>query len=63
MMPGLFSHSPGPRGGRVRGPDAKNHSYHQLIEIKFCVSHYSYKMMLDTKFESGSFSSFGDMTS
>ena len=52
---GLFSRSP--------GPDAKNHGYHQPIEIKFCVSHYSHNSLPDAKFESGSFSSVGDMTS
>ena len=35
----------------------------QLIEMKLCVSHYSYKSILDVKFEVGSSSSFGDMTS
>ena len=53
----LFSLSPGPRGGRVfRGPDAKNQGYHQPIETKFCISHYSHKSMPDAKFESGGFS-------
>ena len=61
VRPGLFSRSPGPaRGGG--SSDAKNHSYHQPIEVKFCVSHYSHKSMPDAKFESGSFPSFGDLT-
>ena len=51
------------RPGGLRGPDAKNHSYHQPIEIKFCLSHYSHKSIPDAKFESGSFTSFEDMTS
>ena len=33
------------------------------VEIKVCMSHYSRQSMPDAKFESGSFSSFGDMTS
>ena len=37
----------------------KNHGYHQSVEIKFCMSH---KSMPHAKFESGSFSSCGDMT-
>ena len=31
--------------------------------MKFCLSQYSHKSMADTKFESGSFPIFGDMTS
>ena len=31
--------------------------------MKLCVSHYSHKSMPDAKFESGSLSIFGDMTS
>ena len=42
---------------------AKNQGYHQLIEVKLCMSYYSHKSMPDAKFESGSFSIFGDMTS
>ena len=34
-----------------------------MTEIKFCISHYSYKSMSDAKFEFGSFTSFGNMTS
>ena len=63
IRPGLFSCSPGLGGGGLRGPDAKSERYHQPIERKFCVSHYSHKSMLDARFESGSFSIFGDMTS
>ena len=49
-------------GGGLRGPAAKHRGYHQLIEIKFCMSHYSHDSMPDAKFKSGSFSSFEDMT-
>ena len=59
IRPGLFSRSPSP-GGWLSGPDAKNQRYHQPIEMTLCVSHES---IPDAKFESGSFSSFGDMTS
>ena len=45
------------------GPDAKNQDYHQSIEMKLCMSQYSHKNTPDAKFESDSFSSFGDMTS
>ena len=55
---GFFSRSPGLRGGGLRGPDAKNQGYHQPIEMKLY-----HKSMPDAKFESGSFSIFGDMTS
>ena len=41
----------------------KNQRYHQRIEMKFFMSHYSYKSMAGAKFESSSFSSFGDMMS
>ena len=34
---GLFSRSPGPGGGLVRGPDAKIQGHPQPIEIKFCI--------------------------
>ena len=37
--------------------------YHQPIEMKLCLSQYVHKRMLDAKFESGGFSSFGAMTS
>ena len=47
----------------LRGPDAKNQGYHQLIEMKLCMSQYSYESMPDAKFEIGSFSGFGDVTS
>ena len=50
------------RGG-LRGPDAKSHSYHKPIEIKFFTSDYRYKSILDAKFESGCFSFFRDMMS
>ena len=63
IRPGLFSRSPDQGGGGLRGPDAKNQGYYQPIGIKLCMSHYSHKSMLDAKFESGSFSIFGDMTS
>ena len=66
VRPGLLRRSPGLGGGGGRGlrdPDAKNQSYHQRIEMKFCVSHYSYKSMPDAKFDLDTFSSFGDMTS
>ena len=43
--------------------DTKNQCYHQPTEMKFCMSHYSYKYMPDARFESGSFFSFGDMMS
>ena len=59
IRPGLFSRLPGPGG--PRDPDAKNQGYHQLTELKFCISHYSHKSMPDAKFECGSLSSFGDM--
>ena len=36
---------------------------HQLIEMKFCVSHYIHESIPDAKFEADSSSSFGDMTS
>ena len=61
IRPGLFSRPADPWGHR--GLDAKSQNYHQLIEIKFCMGHCSYKSMPDAKFESGSFSSFGYMTS
>ena len=51
------------RGERLRGPDAKNQAYHHPIVTKLCMSHYSHKNMPDAKFESSSFSIFGDMTS
>ena len=37
--------------------------YHQLINMKLGLSHYSHKSMPDAKFEAGSFSILGDMTS
>ena len=61
VRPGLFSHSPGQGGGRLRGQDAKNQGYHQPTEMKLCMSHYSLKNMPDAKFESDNFSIFGDM--
>ena len=65
IRPGLFSHLPGPGGGGggLRGPDVKIQGYHQLIEMKLCMSQYSHESMPGSKFECGSFSSFGDMTS
>ena len=51
------------REGGLRGPDAKNQGYHPLIEIKLGMSHYGHKSIPGGKLESGSFSSFGDMTS
>ena len=47
----------------LRGPDAKNQGYHQLIKMKPCMSHYGYKSMPGAKFETGSFAIFGDMAS
>ena len=61
-LSGLFSHSSGLRGG-LRGPDAKNQSQHQPIEMKLFMSHYSHKSIPDAKFEADSSSSFGDMKS
>ena len=45
-----------PKGLKIRtvGPDAKKQVYHQLNEIKFCMSHYNHNSMPDAKFESGS---------
>ena len=66
IRPGLFSRSPGPRGGGgggLRGPDAKNQGYHQPIEMKLCMSHYLHKSIPDATFETDSFFNFGDMTS
>ena len=45
----------------LRGPDAKNWSYHQPIEMNFGKSYWNHKSMPIAK--SGSLSSFGDMTS
>ena len=50
-------------GGGLTGPDARNQNDHQLIEMKFCVNHYSHKSMSDVKFKSGGFSTFGNMAS
>ena len=47
----------------VRGPGCQKSRYHQPIEMKLCMSQYSHESMPDAKFESGIFSSFGDMTS
>ena len=55
IRPGIFS--------RSTGPDAKNQSKHQPIEMKLGMSHYRHKSIPDAKFESGSSSRFGDMTS
>ena len=66
IRPRLFSHSRGPGGGGGGGLidlDAKNQGYHQLIEMKLCMSHFSHKSMPDAKFESGSLSIFGDTMS
>ena len=54
---------PGPKPRGLRGPDTKNQGQNQQIKMKFFVSHYSHKSMPDAKFESGSFYSFGDITS
>ena len=51
------------RGRGLRGPDAKNQGYHHPIELKRGMSHYTQKSMPDAKFESCSFSIFGDMMS
>ena len=48
--------------GGLTGLDAKYQGYHQPVEVKVCVSHYSHKSKPDAKFESGSFSIIGDMT-
>ena len=53
----------GEGGGGLRGLNTKNQGKDQLTEMEFCMSHYIYKSMPDAKFESGSFFSFGDMTS
>ena len=58
-----FGWTGGGRGGGLRGPDAKNQGYDELIRMKLCMSHYSHKSMPDAKCECGSFSIFGDMTS
>ena len=47
----------------LTGPDAKHQVYHQLIEMKPCMSHYNHKTMPNAKFESSSLSSFRDITS
>ena len=51
------------RSGGLSVPDSKNQGYYPPTEMKLCVSHYSHKTMPDAKFESGSFSISGDMTS
>ena len=51
------------RGEAQRPGCQKNQGYYQPIEMKLCMSHYSHKSMPDVRFESGSFPSFGDMTS
>ena len=63
IRPSLQSFTRPKGGGGLRGPDAKNQDYHQLIEMKLCMSHYNCKSIIDAKFESGSFPIFGDMTS
>ena len=55
--------SPGVGGGGLRGSNAKNQCYHQPIKMKLCMHHYNHKIMPDAKVESGSFYSFGNMTS
>ena len=50
-------------GEGAQRPRCQNQGYHQPIEIKCCMSHYSHKSMPDAKFESVNFSSLGDMTS
>ena len=42
--------------------DVKNQTYHKPIETKVWMSCYSHESMLYAKFESGSFSIFGDIT-
>ena len=50
--------------GALRGPDAKNEGQHQPIEMKLCMCHHTrIKSIPDAKFESGSSSSFEDITS
>ena len=64
IRPGLFSRLLGSGGGGgLRGPDAKNQSYHLSIEMKLCMSHYIHKRIPDAKLEADSSSSLGDMTS
>ena len=64
VKPCVFSDWPGREGGGgLTGLDAKNQGYHKLIKMKLCMNHDSHKSMPDAKFESGSFPSFGDMTS
>ena len=50
-------------GRAAQRPRCQKSNYHQPTEMKLCMSHYSYKSIPDEKFESGSFSIFGDMTS
>ena len=63
------AHYKGKAGGKLNTNEhfnpirPENQGYHQPIEMKLCVSHYSHKRMPDSKFESGSFSISGDMTS
>ena len=45
-------------GGRLRGPDAKNQSFFQPIEMKRRMNHYKHKSISEAKFEAGSSSSF-----
>ena len=47
----------------VQGPDARNQGYHQQIEMKLCLSHYSHTSMSDAKFECGICTIFWDMAS
>ena len=55
IRPSLFSRGGRGEGGGLRGPDAKNQGYHQLIEKKNCMSHYSLKSMPDANVQSGGF--------
>ena len=50
-------------GGGLRGPDSKNQDQHKLIEMSLGMGLYCHESISDPKFESGSSSSFGDMTS
>ena len=51
------------RPGGLRGPDAKNQGQYRPTEMKLGMSHYGHESIRDAKFESGSSSSFGDITS
>ena len=52
-----------PEGGAQRPRCQKSRLIYQLIEMKLGMSNYDHKSIPYAKFESGSYSSFGDMTS